>query len=84
MAKKKTKESITTQSTLHPDQMIYALLNMMNVAKDVQEIVPNYVEKDNHISIAIPSIRFGLSFISDDPTYSNDDAEYFAENGWTI
>lgn len=84
MAKKKTKESITTQSTLHPDQMIYALLNMMNVAKDVQEIVPNYVENDNHISIAIPSIRFGLSFISDDPTYSNDDAEYFAENGWTI
>lgn len=85
MAKKnRKKNSVTGQSSIHPDQMIYALLNMMGVAETIQDIVPNYEEKGHHVSIAIPRINFCLAFISDNPLYSNDDSEYFSENGWTV
>lgn len=72
--KKKTTKS---EPAINPIQYIYSLLYGLGVAENPEKIVPNYTEDEKTLSIAVPSIRFGICF-------DGDDTQHFVDKGWTV
>lgn len=77
--KKSTKKSsrLTDQNSVKPLSMVYSLLYGIGVVSSDKEIIPNYVENGKRVGVAVPGIKFCLSF-------DNDDSDYFSEQGWNI
>lgn len=66
------------ESSIHPIQYIYKLMAMMGVANnDENKIATKYEVGSSHLSIAIPSIKFGLSL-------PGDKTDKLIEDGWHI
>lgn len=78
--KKNKNESkvILGKDSTHPLQIVYALMGMLGVIdKEDNPLVTKYEEKSSHLSIAVPSIKFGISL-------PGDKTDYLKENGWHI
>lgn len=74
---RKKKEELRQGGNASPMQTIYALLHMMGLAVHPNDIRPGYTEGGGRVTIAIPRIKFALSFDKDDP-------QPLIDEGWEV
>ena len=66
----------SSQPIAHPIQNVFSLLSVFG---DLEEgdIKVNYEEKNSHLSIAVPSLKFGIAF-------RNDHVDELIADGWHV
>lgn len=73
---KKSKVALSPDNA-HPIQTLYKLLRMTGVIKTKEDAVIPYDTGSAHLSIAVPSIKFGIAF-------NGDKVSELEDNGWHI
>lgn len=61
----------------HPVQTVYALMTLIGVVTEQSDLKIRYSDGEDNLSIAVPSIKFGIAF-------DGDEVDGLVEKGWRI
>lgn len=67
----------TKKTSAHPIQTVYALLALVGVVVEPEDLKIRYEDGEDNLSIAVPRIKFGIAF-------DGDHVDKLTERGWRI